>query len=41
MLHKMNSTASYSNITQKIKIWANVAESWKAVAKNLKIQRMV
>ena len=41
MLHKMKYTASYSDIVQQNKIWANMAVSWKTVKKNLKIQRMV
>ena len=41
MLHKMNYAASYSDIVQQNKIWANVALSREAVKKNLKIQKMV
>ena len=41
MLHKRNYTASYSDIVQQNKIWANMAVSQKAVKKNLKIQRIV
>ena len=35
MLHKMNSTASYADIIQQNKIWAEIAVSSKAVTKNL------
>ena len=41
MLHKMNYTASYSDIAEQNEIWANMAVSRKEVKKNLKIQRMV
>ena len=41
MLQKINSAASYSNIIQQNKIWANMAVSSKPVTKNLKIQKMV
>ena len=35
MLHKMNSIASYSDIIQQNKIWADMRVSWKGVTKNL------
>ena len=42
MLHKANSTGSYSDIIQQGKIWASMMTvSRKALAKNSKIQRMV
>ena len=41
MLHKMNSTASYSDIILQNKILSNMEVSRKAVVKNLKIQKMV
>ena len=41
ILHKMNYAATYSDIIQQNKIWANMAVSRKEVKKNLKIQRMV
>ena len=41
ILHKMNYAATYSDIIQQNKIWANMAVSRKVVKKNLKIQGMV
>ena len=41
ILHKMNYAATYSDIIQQNKIWANMAVSRKALKKNLKVQRIV
>ena len=40
MLNKTNYAASFSDIIQQNKIWANMAVSRKPATKNLKVQRM-